>query len=571
MVHSDKETAQMLTRGLTAYGVSHVFSSPGSRNTPLILALARNPRINVTPIIDERQSAFIALGFALISRQPVALVCTSGTALLNYAPAIAEAYYRKIPLIVISADRPAIWINQDDSQTLRQPGALANIVKASYSLKGEISTDEEAWFVNRRLNEALQTALDQRPGPVHINISFAEPITIDSDSSRPCFKEDFSGDFVPATPLHYSFNRVDLVRPSEKLDTETAKQLAASVSGKRMLIVGGFSQPSGEVNKAFGKLTRMSNVVVVADALSNLNAPRIVSRPDLVIDAIANDADSQPQILLTFGGGLLSKKLKAYLRRTPFEEHWHIGDNQMLIDSYFSLTRRIEISEENFFPRFANAMAYIEQEFLSSESSAFKRTWLRLYSEALSGEATRLNEAQWSEKMAICKVLEELPTTWNLQLSNGLTPRYAVIGDAEKFHRRDCNRGVSGIDGSLSTALGASLAYNQPTVLLTGDMSLTYDISALASPLVSPLLKIVVINNHGGGIFRKIATTRNLPELEQYFACQQATTFDKVAEATGWEYLRADSPEALAKMLPEFIQCNSRPILLEIITPSNSQ
>jgi 2-succinyl-5-enolpyruvyl-6-hydroxy-3-cyclohexene-1-carboxylate synthase len=564
----------MLTRGLAAYGISCVFSSPGSRNTPLILALTREPEMKVIPVIDERQSGFVALGFAAVSQQPVALVCTSGTALLNYAPAVAEAFYRKVPLIVISADRPEMWINQDDSQTLRQPGALANIVKASYTLKGEIANEKEAWLVNRTINEALQTALNGRPGPVHINVSFTEPLTVEQPEGDATFREDFSGGY--AAPFVPQFRKVELVQPQQKLDVEQAKQLAARLAGKRVMFVGGFCQPSGEVNKAFGKLTRLSNVVVVADALANLNAPRIISRPDLLLaEQFTDEPYARPQVLITFGGGLLSKNLKQYLRATAFEEHWHVGANEMLIDSYFSLTQRIEINEEDFFPRLANAMAYTEQEFLEHESSPFKRSWLRNYSEALAREAARVaqeSEAEeWTEKRAVCRTLEALPPTWNLQLSNGLTPRYAVMGDAEKFHRRDCNRGVSGIDGSLSTALGASLAYGQPTLLITGDMSLFYDMSALASPLVSPRLKVVVINNNGGGIFRKIATTRGLPELEQYFACPPSAPLGEVAKACGWEYLRADSPQSLSSMLQEMIHCNSHPILLEILTPPTRQ
>jgi 2-succinyl-5-enolpyruvyl-6-hydroxy-3-cyclohexene-1-carboxylate synthase len=562
MVYSDKDTATMLAHGLKAYGVEHIFSSPGSRNAPLIMALARETELKVTPVIDERQAAFIALGYASISQQPVAIVCTSGTALLNYAPAVAEAYYRKVPLIVVSADRPAKWIGQDDSQTLHQPGALANIVKATYNLKGEIANEQEAWQVNRELNETFQTALNGRRGPVHINISLAEPLTIDSDS-------DFVLDVNPSRLPAPKFRKIELLKPEPKLAVEDAKQLAAFAHGKRVMIVGGFCPPSGEIGKAFGTLTRLPGVVVVADALANLNAPRVISRPDLVMPMeILNDPEAKPDLLITFGGALLSRQLKEYLRRTDFAEHWHIGENEMLIDSYFSLTRRIEISEENFFPRFANAMAYVEESFLTTGPTPYKALWLRAYSEAKAAETAKIKAEQWSEKVAVCYVLEALPPSWNLQLSNGLTPRYAVVGDAEKFHRRDCNRGVSGIDGSVSTALGASLVYG-PTVLLTGDMSLEYDLSALASPLVTPNLKIVVINNNGGGIFRKISATRAIPELEKYIACSHGRRFAEIAETLGWNVYTADSRESLMAVLPKFTTNTSHPTLLEIQIPSN--
>lgn len=551
MVNCVKETAHSLAAALAAYGATDIFTSPGSRNAPLIIALSRQASLTVRPVVDERSAAFIALGHASVSRRPAALVCTSGTALLNYAPAVAEAYYRKTPLIVISADRPAEWIGQDDCQTMRQPGALANIVKGSYTLKGEITCDRDRWLVNRVLNEAFQTALNGRRGPVHINISFDEPLT--SEEKLPDFP---------------TFRKVDLVLPSRKLGVETAKTLAAEASGREVLIVGGFCSPSSAMNRAFSKLLPLPGVTVVADALANLNVSGILSRPDLFLDShLLRKPSSRPSLLITFGGSLLSKRLKEYLRGAKIEEHWHVGENESLIDSYFSLTRRIEISEEEFFPRFANAMEYLSHGH-AAPMSEFKSLWHEAAFRAEEAQTIEMreNSGEWSDRRAIHTLLSALPAEWNLQLSNGLTPRYAVTGDACRFHRRDCNRGVSGIDGSVSTALGASLPYKGTTLLLTGDMSMQYDIAALSSPLISPKLKIAVINNGGGGIFRKIATTRGLPELERYFACDLRLPLEELAKAYGLDYFRAASPGQLADILPGFIAGSSKPALLDIQT-----
>lgn len=557
MVNRIKETAHILARALEAYGVTDVFSSPGSRDTPLIVALNRSEGLTVYPVIDERSAAFIALGNASISQRPVALVCTSGTALLNYAPAVAEAYYRKVPLIVVSADRPVHWIGQDDSQTLPQPGALANIVKKSYNLKGEIDNDNERWFVNRNLNEALQTAIHGRPGPVHINISFEEPLSSEDD-----FEQEST------------FRKIDIFHSSIKLDAEDAKHLAAEVSNENILIVGGFCPPSGEMNQAFAKLVTLPNVTIVADALANLNVNGVLSKPELFIDSeLINKPESQPSLLITFGGSLLSKKLKEYLRKKRFKAHWHIGANESLIDSYFSLTRRIEIGESNFFPRFANALEYVARSAESrnqhDDISIFKALWQEAAFRAEETEALKFqtnDTTRFTARHAIHSILSTLPKEWNLQLSNGLTPRLAVIEDACRFHRRDCNRGVSGIDGSVSTALGASLPYHGTTVLLTGDMSMQYDIAALSSPLLSPKLKVVVINNGGGGIFRKIASTKSLPELEKYFVCEMRLPLKQLASAYGISYFKAESTDELTSALHEFIEESNHPALLEIVT-----
>lgn len=555
MVYSEKETALMLADALVAYGITDVFSSPGSRNAPLIVALARKPELKVRPVVDERSAAFIALGHACISRRPAVLVCTSGTALLNYAPAVAEAYYRKTPLIVISADRPSEWIGQDDSQTIPQPGALDRFVKRSYNLKGEINNDRERWLANRTLNEALQTAINGRQGPVHINISFDEPLTSSVEPSNDT-----------------TFRKIDLLLPPRRLSPEEARQLAEEATKQKVLIVGGFCPPSAMMNRAFARLAALPGITVVADALANLNVGDVLSHPDLFLDSeLLKCPAARPSLLITFGGGLLSKKLKKYLREIKPEQHWHIGCNESLIDSYFSLTRRIEINEEEFFPRFANAMEHISHLHNNGGMSEFSSLWHEAAFRAEEEEKCREKEQSWSDRQAVISVLAALPKDWNLQLSNGLTPRYAMTGDACRFHRRDCNRGVSGIDGSVSTALGASIPYNGTTVLLTGDMSMQYDIAALSSPLLSRKLKIVVLNNDGGGIFRKIATTRQLPELEKYFACDMRLPLQKLAEAYELSYFKAASTDELAETLPRFIAEKDRPALLDLLIPKQPE
>lgn len=555
MVNCVKETALMVARGLASYGVTDIFSSPGSRNAPMVVALVREPGLRVRPVVDERSAGFIALGFASAGQRPAALVCTSGTALLNYAPAVAEAYYRKTPLIIISADRPAMWIGQDDGQTLPQPGALANLVKASYNLKGEISDDKERWLANRVINEALQTALTGRKGPVHINISFDEPLTSPESAVLP----------EPA------FRKIGLLLPPRKIDPELAKVLSREAMRHNVLIAGGFNPPSAALNCAFAKLARHPSVVVVADALANLNVRDTLTHPDLFLDSpLLRRKSGKPSLLITFGGALLSKKLKQYLRDTDFDEHWHVGENDSLIDSYFSLTRRVEIGEDEFFPRFANSMDYLaygKKGEARQELSEYKSLWHEAAFRAEELQRAQASTQKWTASTAIHTLLSTLPAEWNLQLSNGLTPRHAVCGDAARFHRRDCNRGVSGIDGSVSTALGASLPFKGVTLLITGDMSMQYDIGALSSTLLSPRLKIVVINNGGGGIFRTIPTTRDLPELERFFTCDTRLPLPELAKGYGLTYFKATSATELADVIPAFIAESCRAAILEVKTP----
>lgn len=541
---TEKETARMLAEALVAYGITDIFSSPGSRNTPLLMAFARREELTIRPVVDERSAAFIALGYALVAQHPVALVCTSGSALLNYAPAIAEAYYRKIPLVVISADRPAQWIGQDDSQTLPQPGAFRSLVKSSFSINGELTSDLERWQANRLLNESLQLATSGRQGPVHLNIHFDSPLSGEVENQKSTFR------------------KIELIQPYPGLNPSEGKRLAAETAGRNVLIIGGFCQPSETMNSAFASLAKSGNIVVVADALANLSCSGIISCPDLVVKStILDTPDTHPDIVITFGGSLLSTALKEYLRKNQFAEYWHIGENESLIDSYFSLTKRIEIPEGNFFRYFAKLT-----ERQRPPQSIFKSSWMLAAEEEGAIHESKIATLPWNEEKSIAILMKALPAQWNLQLSNGLTPRYALRCGASRFHRRDCNRGVSGIDGSTSTALGASLAFKGTTLLITGDMSMQYDLAALSSTHLSSRLKIVVINNGGGGIFTKISTTRNLPELSDLLKCKLNLPLPKLAEGYGLNYFSAASEEELTNVLPRFIENSNLPSLLEVFT-----
>lgn len=566
MYSTAKHTAQLVADALVSYGVRDVVTSPGSRNAPLVVAVSRNPEMRVKTVVDERSAAFIGLGLASVSRRPVAIICTSGTALLNYAPAVAEAFYRKIPLIVISADRPEEWIGQDDSQTLPQPGAFGKLVKISVSLPCKLFDEKDTWLCVRELNEALQVSLEGRQGPVHINVPLAEPLETEVDPV-----------------LYGTFPKVETLRPDPRLSAAQSKEVAARLEGRKILIVGGFAAPSAPLNRAMNMLASLPGVVVVADALANLNGPEFLCRPDR-IDYIQLREGSQartagkPEVLITFGGSLISKKLKEYLRSEDIPEHWHVGANEALIDSYFHLTNRVEIEAENFFSRLANSLSYIAKSMKPGGWSPekekvlfdFKAAWQSAAGAVSAKPEKPLDPADaWTSRRATEIVTSRCPERWNLQLSNGLTVRYALNADAIRFHRRDCNRGVSGIDGSVSTALGASLAYHDVTLLITGDMSMQYDLAALSSNLLSPRFKIVVINNSGGDIFRRISATRDLPELEERFACKLRLPLDGIAPAYGMKYFRADSPEVLESLLPAFISESNSSALLEVIIPNN--
>lgn len=545
---TDKTICRDLASQLRARGVRFAVLSPGSRNAPIAIAIERTPEINTLVVIDERSAAFIALGYATISNSPVALVCTSGTALLNYAPAVAEAFYRKIPLIVISADRPFEWIDQDDSQTIRQFEALTNIVKASYTIPDNDSS-QNRWFANRIINDALATALSGRTAPVHINIQLDEPLNIitDCDSDH--------------------FRNIELVEPTQSISPDTVKELALRLtSPTKVMIVAGFLPPQPHVNNALARLSHLPNVVILTETVANLHSPGFISCIDTTLSALTNQErqDLAPDVVITLGGALISRMIKSWLRDISPITHWHVGLTHTTVDCFRSLTTRINMEPQQFFPALAAAIQ------CNSQASSYALKWQVLRNKAISTHQAYITRAPWSDLKAFATIMPLLPKNCNVQLSNGTPIRYAQLMGNSTTHRTDCNRGVSGIDGCTSTAIGAAIAYPQAlTVLITGDMSAQYDISALTvSPLPSTL-RIIVIANSGGGIFRFINSTKALPEREKNFAASQTMNLPlkELATAFNFRYFAADSETSLRNCIPSFIDSKSTPAILEIKTP----
>lgn len=549
MENTDKVICRDLVAILERHGVRKAFVSPGSRNAPLLVAIARSGAIDPTVVVDERCAAFMALGYGVISGEPIALVCTSGTALLNYAPAVAEAYYRQVPLIVISADRPMEWIDQDDSQTLRQHGALSNFVKASYDIPDTPGVSME-WYAARSFNDAMLRALNGRRAPVHINIQINEPIgrIVDCPKAAP--------------------KMINMITPREDLTVTESREIGQRIaSPRRVMIVSGFMAPDRRLNAALGKLAQLPNVVVLTETVANLHGKYFIQAIDTVISEMTDreKVDLAPDVVITVGGALVSRFIKHYLRGLDNVEHWHVGLSHTTVDCFMALTQRIEMVPSVFFMQLASAMQP------HRAACDYADRWLRLNDRATSTRQAYVAHAPWSDLKAFATLLPMLGNDVNLQLSNGTPVRYAQILAGFRHHRCDCNRGVSGIDGCTSTAAGAAMAYGgRPTLLITGDMSAQYDVGALAAASAIPDLRIVVIRNNGGGIFRFINSTAGLPERERFFAVGMNVPVRQLAEAYGFDYFEAADESGLRAVFRRFMDgAKGRPAILAIDTPAN--
>lgn len=537
-----KPSCQIAVSVLAAQGIRDAVVSPGSRNTPFILALDDERRIAKHVVIDERSAAFIALGMAQVSRRPVVLCCTSGTALLNYAPAIAEAYYQGVPLIIVSADRPSEWIDQDDSQTLRQFEALRNYVKASFDIPDFGSDDTTlGWYANRTANDAYLTSMSGRPGPVHVNMHFSDPLSAphpDMGAQRVVITTDTTS----ALPPH------------------VMKELASQAAGKRILVVAGQYPPSDRIERAMAVLSHLPNVAVWAESTANIHTPGVVGCIDRTLLSIDSDDEAyRPDIVISFGGALVSRKAKVFLRGLGDCENWAVSYRRdRLADPFMKLTRVIETSPEVFLPHFANALCRCHPR------GEYAETWNAACIAASNRHATKMEAAPWSALKAFGIILERIPANMNLQLSNGTAVRYAQLFSSRHIHATYCNRGVSGIDGSTSTAIGASTLYPHPTLLITGDMSFAYDIGALATPFIPADFKVIVIDNGGGEIFRFIPTTSMLACRERYFSVSPVLPTRALAEAYGFRHFHCASERALKSALTEFLAPGLSPSIMEV-------
>lgn len=535
---SDKKQVLILASLLEAHGIRHVVLCPGSRNIALVHTLSAMPSLTCHAVTDERSAAFFALGLALQSQAPAAVCCTSGTALLNFHPAVAEAFYQEVPLLVLSADRPARWIGQMDGQTLPQPNVFQNLVKASVNLPEVANASDEA-YCTRLVNEALLALTHHTPGPVHINVPITEPFF--------------------DTPI----DTLPIVSKVERLwGTVLEKalpRLAQSFeeASRRLAVVG--QMPFTIDCQDLANTTLSHSVCWVGEHLANHQAPGpLVGTFDRVLAALSDNqrAKLAPDFLITFGGHIVSKALKQTLRQHPPKVHWHIDPQGRVIDLFGALTHVIEMEPARFF---SALMPYLTD----SLSNAYPRQWATLK------EALPPLQYAWSAIGATGKVLQALPTDAVLHLANSSVIRYAQPFSIPKSVTVYANRGTSGIEGSLSTAVGFAAADRRLNVMMIGDLSFFYDMNALlnVAKMGIPHLRIVLLNNACGEIFHALPGLSLDEKGRRYIAAEHQTTAKAWAEDQGFDYEAIHSYDELNATLPTFMALPSqKPQLIEIFT-----
>lgn len=526
-----------------AYGINHVVISSGSRCAPLVLSFTSHRLFRCVSIADERSAAYYALGMAQQLQKPVALVCTSGTAVANYAPALAEAFYLKIPLVVLTADRPAEWIDQNDGQTIRQFEIFRIVVKKSFQVPVETEKDEDLWNFRRTMNEAISISILDNPGPVHVNIPLREPLynTLPDVINDPRI--------------------VELTNGEKNLTQEKWEKLVDSWKKfSRKLVVCGFSNTKNvEVQNLLNKMVTASEAVVIAENLSNQYGEGFIDTPDRFMASLDHTErdEFQPDLLITIGGSIISKKLKKYLRQYQPIEHWHIDENIQLVDTFQSLSQSIGVQPELFFSKvIGQGVPNAEYSNLVNQKRSVNN----------SNHSQFIDNAELSDLTVWDVVINSLPSNINLHLANSTPIRYSQL-----FHSRSnisyfSNRGTSGIDGCVSTAAGAATATRKLNVLLLGDMAFTYDSNGLWNSNLPPNLRIIVVDNGGGNIFRLIDSGPELIKVLPYIEMPHKVNIKGLCDAYGVGYHFAEDLSTLKQTLPSFYEQTEIPQVLHVKT-----
>lgn len=550
-MYSNKENVNILTSLLLEYGVSDAVVCPGSRNAPIVHNLSVCEAIRCRPVTDERSAAFYALGLAIATRRPTVVCVTSGSALLNVMPAVAEAAYQHVPLVVISADRPQQWIDQLDGQTIPQSDALGRFVRKAVQLP-EPHNDEERWLCRRLVNEAMHLATCRQGAPVHINVPISEPLF------------EFDTEQLP------QLSRFNNIKRAAIKDASMDMPDAFHDATRPMIVIGQLAHGtiSHETIRSLSE-----KYVVMSEPLSNPSYMTI--HFDEAIRYIVSDNSSinddeddktayYPDYVIYVGDTLVSKPARRFLRNAKAPSCLITPDAADIHDPLMTLTDIVECDTDSINTLLASLCDAPD----TDERCRFHDRW-QSFLDAYAAHADAY--APEYSQMATVKYFEEQLADLDIDIcvhyANSSAVRLACI---YAQHYVWCNRGVNGIEGSLSTAAGFSLATPDMTICVIGDLSFFYDQNALWNSNLRGNLRIILLNNRGGGIFRQLPGLSDSPAADDLVMASHENTAQGICTQNDIGYMSAKNMDEMQIGIVTLLTRESeRPMLLEVFTDSN--
>ena len=540
MFSENKMVLQLLSL-LKQFEIRRIVISPGSRHFAFVHSLEADDYFKLYSVVDERSAAFFALGLIQQTGEPVAVCCSSGTACMNYGSAIVEAYYQRLPLLVLSSDRLPQLLNQMEDQMYDQLSTFKNFTKYHGQLP-VVETSLDEWYCNRIINEGLLELNHHGMGPVHLNIPFVAHNT-----------DKFSTENIPVV------RKINLSGLS--LSVEKWLEYSERLKGKKIMIVWGQSvRITDELQSAVTAFVKNYDAIILTDKMSNLHNENAVTNTTVVLNIIRPEEKHvlMPDIVITVGGNyIFNNEIKNFFSEF-FIEHWQVGENGMVCDPFKKLMEIFEMDEFSFFS-------------LMTEYSSFQNvgeyasSWLSL------SHLPALPTPEYNELYAIGSLLRRLPDNVDLELANSCTIRMAHFFPTSPSIRINCNRGVNGIDGSMSTAVGFSADNVRPTFYITGDLSFFYDMNALWIRHLSKKMRIMLVNNGGGAVMYAPLNAEMRKTLPSHIGAGHNTSAKGWVESVGFKYVAAHNKSEVDKALDVLCDIDAeQPVLLEVFTTINT-
>ncbi|MBQ2986528.1 MAG: 2-succinyl-5-enolpyruvyl-6-hydroxy-3-cyclohexene-1-carboxylic-acid synthase [Tyzzerella sp.] len=536
-MYSDIKSVQLLVALLKEHGIRRVVCSPGNRNVPIVHSLEEDSFFETYSIVDERSAGFFGIGLIQRYREPVAICCTSGTAVCNYYSAVVEAYYQKLPLLIISADRNPYYLNQDEEQMLPQTEGFEKVTKKIVQLP-MVKDEADEYICARKINEAILELNHHGMGPVQINIPLEAKLA------------QFHTETLPA---------VRKIQRHEK--DESWKELAELLYTKKILVLYGQASPlQDEDIHIIEKFSKRFDAVIATDPLANLCCAGTIST--FLLSRVLNAEEFEemlcPDIVITLHSGYMSyvrSHLKSCKNRIV---HWAVNESGTIIDPFMSIERVFEIESIQFMSK----MLSYELES-NSDNTSYIQEWQTKKELCDSNNV----DIPWSDLYLAKELISGIPCNSKLHLANSSSVRLAAHFDIDKSIEVYCNRGANGIDGSASAYMGMAHAADELCYLLIGDLSFFYDMNSLWNNYISSNMRIVLSNNEGATLFHYTVGIDNVPCLDKNIAAEHNATAKGWVESRGFKYIKVTNEDELEEAIQVMADRTlTSPVFVEVFT-----
>jgi 2-succinyl-5-enolpyruvyl-6-hydroxy-3-cyclohexene-1-carboxylate synthase len=508
-------------------GARHFILSPGSRNAPLIQLFTSDKRFTCHSIVDERSAGYVALGMARQLGEPVVVVTTSGTAVLNLSPAVAEAFHQRIPLLVLTADRPHEFLTQFNNQVTDQRTPYFNHSKGFFEFPAEVRSPGELEMGIQAVEQLFREAVRFPAGPVHLNLPLLEPLY----------------EKLPGSILS---KKETLIDPEEHT-SRSGSNPHIDPAATKVMILAGMGSRNLELQNTLEQILQHSQSVVVAENISNMASDQFISTPELVLSgALENERERLvPDVVLAFGLQVVSKRLKLFVQSL---------ENVQLI----------ELSE-------GAALGGLMDELASSAkvNNRYLQTWKEIEARETGRASSYLQQAPFGNLTAVARILNAVHAHTIVHLGNSATIRNSQLLPARPDLEYYSNRGISGIDGSLSTAVGSAMVSDHQHLLLIGDLSFVYDSNALWNRNFPENLKIIVLNDGGGGIFRLLEGPDRMDFFEEFSITHHPVSLELLSGAFGRSFGRARDFGELDRLMETLFASGTGLTVVEVDTTSS--